>query len=55
MSTIFDRLRGRRLTGVGTIGLIIVSLVVVLAIVGPYISPHDAIQHNLKARYAPLG
>ena len=55
MTTVFERLRGRRLTGVGTIGLVIVSIVIILAIIGPYISPHDPIQHHLQARYKPLG
>ncbi|HCU98346.1 MAG TPA: peptide ABC transporter permease [Chloroflexi bacterium] len=55
MKAIVSSLKGRRLTGVGSIGLIIVSVVVILAIVGPYVSPHDPIQHNLKARYKPLG
>jgi len=55
VKAIVSSLKGRRLTGVGSIGLIIVSVVVILAIVGPYVSPHDPIQHNLKARYKPLG
>ena len=55
MKAIVSTLKGRRLTGVGSIGLIIVTVVVILAIIGPYVSPHDPIQHNLKARYKPLG
>jgi len=55
VTTVFERLRGRRLTGVGTIGLVIVSIVIILAIIGPYVSPHDPIQHHLQARYKPLG
>ena len=55
MKAIISTLKGRRLTGVGSIGLIIVTVVVILAIIGPYVSPHDPIQHNLKARYKPLG
>tara|TARA_Y100001970_G_scaffold241955_1_gene305940 strand:+ start:1992 stop:2849 length:858 start_codon:yes stop_codon:yes gene_type:complete len=55
VKAIVSTLKGRRLTGVGSIGLIIVTVVVILAIIGPYVSPHDPIQHNLKARYKPLG
>tara|TARA_B100000945_G_scaffold321193_1_gene334384 strand:- start:1370 stop:2227 length:858 start_codon:yes stop_codon:yes gene_type:complete len=55
VKAIISTLKGRRLTGVGSIGLIIVTVVVILAIIGPYVSPHDPIQHNLKARYKPLG
>lgn len=40
---------------VGFIGSLIVGLVVVLAIIGPVISPHDPIDGNLRARFKPPG
>lgn len=40
---------------VGVIGSIIVSIVILLAIVGPAISPHDSVDGNLRARFKPPG
>lgn len=40
---------------VGVIGSFIVSVVILLAIVGPAISPHDPIDSNLRARFQPPG
>ncbi len=40
---------------VGIIGSIIVSMVILLAIVGPAISPHDPVDSNLRARFQPPG
>ena len=40
---------------VGLAGTLIVALVVVLAIIGPLISPHDPVGHNLRARFEPPG
>lgn len=40
---------------VGFIGSLIVTFVVVLAIIGPAISPHDPIDGNLRARFKPPG
>lgn len=40
---------------VGMIGSIIVSLVILLAIVGPAISPHDPVDSNLRSRFQPPG
>jgi peptide/nickel transport system permease protein len=40
---------------VGIIGLILVILVIVAAVFGPAISPHDAAQHDLRARFEPPG
>lgn len=40
---------------VGLMGTLIVSLIVLLAIIGPLISPHDPVGHNLRARFQPPG
>ena len=40
---------------VGFIGSLIVTIVVVLAIIGPAISPHDPVDGNLRARFKPPG
>jgi len=40
---------------VGLAGTLIVTLVVILAIIGPLISPHDPVGHNLRARFEPPG
>ncbi len=40
---------------VGTAGTIIVGFVVLIAIIGPLISPHDPVGHNLRARFQPTG
>lgn len=40
---------------VGLIGALIVFIVVILAIVGPVISPHDPLGRNLRARFKPPG
>lgn len=44
-----------RSSPVGTIGLIIVLLVLLAAVFGPALSPHDATQHNLRARFQAPG
>ena len=40
---------------VGLIGALIISMVVILAIIGPAISPHDPVDANLRARFKPPG
>lgn len=40
---------------VGMAGAIIVVLVIVVAVAGPWISPHDPMQHNLRTRFQPPG
>ena len=40
---------------VGVIGSIIVAMVILLAIIGPAISPHDPVDSNLRARFQPPG
>ena len=40
---------------VGLAGALIVSIVVILAIIGPVISPHDPLDTNLQARFKPPG
>ena len=40
---------------VGLIGALIISMVVILAIIGPAISPHDPVDANLRARFQPPG
>jgi len=40
---------------VGIIGSVIVTIVIVLAIIGPAISPHDPTDSNLRARFQPPG
>ena len=40
---------------VGLAGTLIVALVVVLAIIGPLVSPHDPTDVNLRARFQPPG
>ena len=40
---------------VGMAGTIIVGLVVLIAIIGPLISPHDPVGRNLRARFQPPG
>ncbi|MBV7332422.1 ABC transporter permease [Chloroflexi bacterium TSY] len=44
-----------RRSPVGVIGGIIVTLVLLCAISGPMIAPHDAAAHNLRARFKPPG
>lgn len=44
-----------RRSPVGTIGFIIVSVVIVLAIFGNAIVPHDPTERNLRARFKPPG
>jgi peptide/nickel transport system permease protein len=44
-----------RSSPVGMIGLIIVIAVIFCAVFAPIISPHDATQSNLRARYMPPG
>ncbi len=40
---------------VGVTGTLIVSMIVLLAIIGPVISPHDPMDRNLRARYKAPG
>ena len=40
---------------VGTAGTIIVGFVILIAIIGPLISPHDPVNRNLRARFKPPG
>ncbi|MGB7340445.1 MAG: ABC transporter permease [Phototrophicaceae bacterium] len=40
---------------VGLIGTIIVSFVIIIAIIGPLISPHNPVDSNLRARFEPPG
>lgn len=44
-----------RSSPVGLIGTIIVSFVVIIAIIGPLISPHNPVDSNLRARFEPPG
>ncbi len=44
-----------RRSPVGTLGFIIVILVVFLALFGAWVAPHDAQANNLRARYMPPG
>ncbi len=39
----------------GMVGLLIVLIILCLAVFGPAITPHDATQHNLRARFKPPG
>lgn len=48
-------LRSLRRSPTGILGLIIVAVVLFFAILGPYVSPYDPSQHNLKARFKPPG
>lgn len=48
-------LRSLRRNPTGILGLIIVAVVLFLALFGPYVSPYDPSQHNLKARFKPPG
>jgi len=47
--------RSLRRSPVGIAGLVLVGMILLLAIFGPVISPHDPIQHNLRARFKPPG
>lgn len=40
---------------IGLIGTIIVSFVIIIAIIGPLISPHNPVDSNLRARFEPPG
>jgi peptide/nickel transport system permease protein len=40
---------------VGFTGSLIVAIVIILAIIGPAISPHDPVDGNLRARFKPPG
>ena len=44
-----------RRSPIGLIGTGIISLVVVLALISPYVVPHDPIRGNLRTRYKPPG
>lgn len=48
-------LRSLRRSPVGMIGITIVLIVLMLALFGPYISPHDATNRNLRARFEAPG
>lgn len=48
-------LRSLRRSPTGVLGIIIVSVVLFFAIFGPYVSPYDPTQHNLRARFKPPG
>ena len=48
-------LRTLRRSPVGVIGGVIVSFVLFCAIFGSMIAPHDATEHNLRARFKPPG
>jgi peptide/nickel transport system permease protein len=48
-------LRSLRRSPVGIAGAIIVLLILLVALLGPLISPHDPIEHNLRARFQPPG
>ena len=52
MSLLFRSLRGNR---VGQFGVAILLVIIVLAVVGPLLSPHDASEHNLRGRFKPPG
>ena len=47
--------RSLRRSRVGTIGAVLVVGVVLVALFGPLISPHDPIEHNLRSRFKPPG
>lgn len=40
---------------VGMAGFLIVGIVLFVAVFGPWISPHDPLQHNLRSRFLPPG
>jgi peptide/nickel transport system permease protein len=40
---------------VGVAGILIVTVVVLVALIGPYITPLDPYQHNLRSRFEPPG
>jgi peptide/nickel transport system permease protein len=44
-----------RRSPVGIAGIILVCIVLFLAVFGPYVSPYDPAQHNLRARFKPPG
>ena len=44
-----------RRSPVGIAGIILVCVVLFLAAFGPYVSPHDPAQHDLRARFQPPG
>jgi peptide/nickel transport system permease protein len=44
-----------RRSPVGLVGFIIVTIVVVLAVIGPVIVPHNPVEANLRARFMPPG
>ena len=48
-------LQSLRRSPVGMIGASIVLAVMLLALIGPYISPHDPTDHNLRARFQTPG
>jgi peptide/nickel transport system permease protein len=44
-----------RRSPVGMIGMVIVLFVIFLAVFGPYVSPHDPLERNLRNRFEPPG
>src|SRR5690606_14878490 len=47
--------RQLRRSPVGRIGVTIMVIILVLAVSGPYVSPHDAAERNLRARFEAPG
>jgi peptide/nickel transport system permease protein len=37
------------------VGLAIVTLILIVTLFGPWIAPHDPVQHNLRSRFQPPG
>ena len=47
--------RSLRRSHVGIMGAVLIALVVLTALIGPLLTPHDPLQHNLRDRFEPPG
>jgi peptide/nickel transport system permease protein len=47
--------RSLRKSLTGMVGLAIVTLILIVTLFGPWIAPHDPVQHNLRSRFQPPG
>lgn len=48
-------IRSLRRSHVGAVGAVLITLVLIVALFGPLLSPHDPLEHNLRARFEPPG
>jgi peptide/nickel transport system permease protein len=47
--------RSLRQSITGKVGLVIVGIILIVTVFGPWLTPHSPTQHNLRSRFAPPG